>query len=269
METLSRRSLSVARLDAARAGSEAHVRTVASRAPLAPRLVGALLVSGCALFASGCASGVDELRKDVASLHSELTGLRAENAALAERVDALEIAHGGLKGYKDPGADGSTDRPEDLKVVKLGPTGGDDTTGRTVLRSGSGGVIQEDAKPDDQPTTTAATDFSKAKELFDKKSYGEALSAFGAFLVRYPDSPRAAEATYYRGVCYAAKNDPRHAAEQFEAVLSTAPKSDKAADALEALAKAYDKLGDKAGAERAKKRLKAEYPKASGNKKTD
>jgi tol-pal system protein YbgF len=232
----------------------------------------ALVAFASILGATGCASGVDELKKEVSALHSEVTGLRADAAALSERVDALEIANGGLKGYKDPGASSGagSDRPEDLAVVKLGPsTGGDDSNGRTVLRSGSGGVIQEDAKGDDAPSGNATTDFAKAKELYDRKSWNDALGAFGAFLVRYPDSPRAAEATYYRGVCYAAKNDPRHAAEQFEAVLSASPKSDKAADALEALAKAYDKLGDKAAADRAKKRLKAEYPKSSGAKKND
>ncbi len=261
-----------------RDGASTIVR-VADRAAASPprSALGALgrgLVSAsiCALAlgVAGCGAGVDELRKEVAAMHTELTGVRADNAALSERVDALEIAHGGLKGYKDSSSSGGagSDRPEDLQVVKLGPSPGGDDSGRTVLRSGAGGVVQEDAKPDEQGSS-AAGDFAKAKELLDKKSYGDALSAFSAFLVRFPDSPRVADATYYRGVCYAAKNDPRHAAEQFEAVLASSPKSDKAAEALEALAKAYDKLGDKASADRAKKRLKAEYPKSSGAKKTD
>ena len=226
-------------------------------------------------FCVSCASGSDELKKEVAALHAEVTGVRADSAALSERLDALEMANGGLRGFKAgaaaPGAS-ATDRP-DLQVVHLGPAkdgpGGDDVSQRTLLRSTAGGIVQEDAKSDEQgPSPTA--DFTRAKELLDKKSYGEALSAFSAFLVRFPDSARAPEATYYRGVCYAAKNDPRHAIEQFEAVLATAPKNDKAADALEALAKAYDKLGDKPAADRARKRLKAEYPKSSAaTKKTD
>ncbi len=263
---------------------ETLFRGAAHRAPfvarVAPRLGASSLrgrsaaVALVATLCFSCASGTDELRKEVAALHAEVTGVRADSAALSERLDALEIANGGLRGFKTgataPGATGS-DRP-DLEVVHLGPgttPGGDDVSPRTILRSTSGGIVQEDAKPDEQgPSPTA--DFTRAKDLLDKKSYGEALSAFSGFLVRFPDSPRAPDATYYRGVCYAAKNDPRHAIEQFEAVLATAPKSDKAADALEALAKAYDKLGDKPAAERAKKRLKAEYPKSpAATKKTD
>ena len=223
------------------------------------------------LALGGCGSQTEELKKDIASLHSELSGIKADNSALAERVDALEIKNGGLHGYPDDGKDApdasSTDRP-DLTVVKLAPgkdgptpTGDPPAGSRTVLKGTKGGVASEDAKQD-ETSGSAAGDFSKAKELFDRKSYPEALSAFAGFLVRYPDDPKAPEATYYRGVCYASKNDPKRAAEQFEAVLKMDPKSDKAQASLEGLAKAYDKLGDKGSADRVRKQLKTDFPKS-------
>lgn len=238
------------------------------RASLVGRSVAAVLVALAVL--PGCGSQTEEMKKELSGLKLELSGIKADNAALAERVDALEIANGGLHGYKDksgdgdPSSDASSDRP-DLAVVKLSPGGGstgasEPSGSRTVLKGTKGGVTEEEGKSD-EGTGSAATDFTRAKDLFDKKNYADALSAFAGFLVRYPDHPKAPDATYYRGVCYAAKNDPRHAAEQFEAVIKMAPKSDKAPDALEAMAKAYDKLGDKASADRARKQLKTDYPK--------
>lgn len=224
------------------------------------------------LAGGGCAAQTGELDKQIAAMRSDLIGLRAENAALAERVDALEIANGHLKGYEAPAATAAPAAPDkpDLAVVRLAPDepkhdGADDGGPRVVLRStGKGGVVEEDVKDDGASGPTA--DFAKAKELFDKKNYSDALAALSAFLLRYPNDTKAADATYLRGECYVAKSDWSHAVTDLEAALGTSPASDRAPDALFDLAKSYDKLGKKDAAEKAKKKLKSDFPKSNAAK---
>jgi tol-pal system protein YbgF len=135
-----------------------------------------------------------------------------------------------------------------------------------VLRSnGKGGVVEEEAKGD-EPSGSPAADFNHAKDLFDKKAYPDAIAAFSGFLVRYPDNPKAPEATYFRGESYLAKGDYKRAASELE-TIAKAPSGDRTADALYALSKAYEKLGDKDSADKAKKRLKDEFPKSTAAKK--
>ena len=135
-----------------------------------------------------------------------------------------------------------------------------------VLRSnGKGGVIEEEVKGEDPAAAGPAAEFAHAKDLFDKKNCADALTAFSGFLVRYPDNAKALDATYMRGECYLAKSDYHHAAADLDTVAKSS--SDKAPDALSDLAKAYDKLGDKDSAEKARKRLKTDFSKTSAAKK--
>src|SRR5690242_14117036 len=102
-----------------------------------------LLLTALPLWATACAGGHQATEKQLDELRSDLAKLRADHAAVAERLDALEIQRGGLKGYAPAPAAG--DKPE-LDVVKLGPDAPDDGTddpdaegARPVLRStGSG-----------------------------------------------------------------------------------------------------------------------------------
>ena len=228
---------------------------------------GALLL---ACLVAGCGGQSDQIDKQLAALRTDVMGVRAENAALAERVDALEIKAGGLKGYQAPATPKDTDKP-DLAVVRLAPekeaeTPPTDEGPRMVLRSnGKGGVIEEEVKGDDAANAGAAAEFAHAKDLSDKKNCADALTALSGFLVRYPDNAKAIDATYLRGECYLAKNDYRHAATDLDAVAKST--SDKAPDALFDVAKAYDKLGDKDSADKARKRLKSDFPKSAATKK--
>ncbi|MFO0550295.1 MAG: tetratricopeptide repeat protein [Polyangiaceae bacterium] len=225
------------------------------------------------------------MEDEVARLKTEVSSLRSQNAAITERLDALEIKSGGLTVKSAPSSTGSdvgsgpeASVPEDdgkpeLRVVKLGPTteeGGDPPPAdqRVRIRSTSNGVVEE-VGSGTEDGEAGANELKKAKELFDKKSWDAAISAYSSFLSRFPSHPRAAEATFQRAVCYAMKNDPDRAEDQFDAVVTSFPQSDVAPEALFELAKLRDKRSDKAGAEQARKRLLADYPKSAAAKRLD
>ncbi|NUP08280.1 MAG: hypothetical protein HOW73_19695 [Polyangiaceae bacterium] len=114
-----------------------------------------------ALAISGCAANA-ELQKEVQSLRTELTALRASNAAMSERLDALEIQGGGLKSNAaapPPEPPQDSGAPPDLQVVRLKPVpdageepadGGGDSDSRVKIRSTPSGLVQEEVRGPDK-----------------------------------------------------------------------------------------------------------------------
>jgi hypothetical protein len=108
-------------------------------------------------LAAGCGGGRDATEKELADLHDELGRLRAQQAALGERLDRIEIDRGALAAPRaaGPGAaapqrapDG--DRPS-LDVVRLSPSEGDGDAdpdaARPVVRAvGGDGSVQPGVK---------------------------------------------------------------------------------------------------------------------------
>jgi tol-pal system protein YbgF len=223
-----------------------------------------------------CAGARDATDKELSELRSDLAKLRSDQSRTQERLDALEIARGGLHS----GAAVSdavpaprpvdSDRP-DLAVVRLAPeTDPDDPdadTPRPVVRSvGSGGTIV-DRGTKGKTTGGAHDDLDKGLELYKAKSWDKALEVFSGFLVKNPDHPSAEIAAFYRGECLLAKGEARRAVEQFEAVATSYPQGTRAPDALLRAAQAYVKLGERDSADATKKKLLAAYPGSDAAKK--
>jgi hypothetical protein len=108
------------------------------------------------LAAIGCGASRDATEKELATLHAEVAKLRAQQAAMAERLDTLEIARGAFSKGAATAAPAASpppsdpDRP-DLSVVRLSPSEGDgdvDKGGpRPMIRAvGSDGSIQRGNK---------------------------------------------------------------------------------------------------------------------------
>lgn len=224
-----------------------------------------------ALGAVGC-SDRSTIEKELASLRTEVSSLRAREGALTERLEALERASVAAGLASIPASNGS-DRP-DLEIIKLTPPAPErpeDFTspdGRIRIRSTAGGLVEEDASGT-ATKETASADFKKAKSEFDKKSWDAAIASLTSFMSKNPRDANLAEATHLRAMAYAVKNDPSRAAEQFEAVVDSYPESSFAPDALLELARVRDKMGDKGAADKARARLKADYPKSAAAKKLE
>jgi tol-pal system protein YbgF len=97
--------------------------------------------------------------------------------------------------------------------------------------------------------------YQAALTLARSRRCGEALDAFSAFLVRWPDHPYAENAMYWRGECLLAAGDARHAASEFEGQLRRFPIGAKAPDALYKLVVCYRRLGEPARAGEYRERL--------------
>lgn len=217
--------------------------------------------------AIGCAGEKNEIEKELDRLRTEVIGLRTQTAALSERLGAMEnmpraaaapaVASTAKATTSLGESPASSDRPA-LEVVKLGPEGG--------------AHVSEEAHTADSPrpaqaqSAASTATFAKAKALFDKKKHEEALLALSEFITTFPDHDMIPEATFLRAQCYAQKGDKKRSVEQLEAALAMSGGTDLASDVLFELAKAKDKMGDGAGAKRARDRLRTEFSNSAAAK---
>jgi tol-pal system protein YbgF len=234
----------------------------------------ALIAAPCLVSCGGARDATD---KELSELRSDLTKLRSDQSRTQERLDALEIARGGLRSVGAAPIDPlpssrpiDPDRP-DLAVVRLAPEVDPDEANPDApplsLRSvGPGGVVV-DRGAKGKTTGGAQDDLDRGLELYKAKSWDKTLEVLSGFLVKNPDHPSAEIAAYYRGECLLAKGDARRAVEQFEAVAVTYPQGSRAPDALLRAAQAYVKLGERDSADATKKKLLATYPGSDAAKK--
>jgi tol-pal system protein YbgF len=143
----------------------------------------------------------------------------------------------------------------------------------------SGGLQQvDDPTPDDSGGSStggakpsaldpeAKKAYDGAISLVNGKQYAQALEAFAAFLVKWPDHPNADNATYWRGECYFAQGEYARAAEQYEGVITRFPLGNKVPDALLKLGMAQDKLGNPQKAKEAYQRLQRDFPRSEATR---
>jgi tol-pal system protein YbgF len=212
----------------------------------------------------------------------EITAMQADNERLDQRLTALELTAAN-RGKATRSQRGSDERPQ-LRVVRLTPEGegpsaqavseepaGDDEP-RTVIR----------AEGDEAPTVRrggsdeagqraseerAAQEYERALDLIKSKRYDPALEVLAGFLVRYPGSPNADNATYWRGECYYAKGDYVRAAEQFAGLVARFPKGNKVPDAMLKLGLSQRSMGEAERAQQTFDKLRREHPNSEASRK--
>jgi tol-pal system protein YbgF len=245
------------------------------------------------LAPAACGAGA---AKELAVVRDELTKVQQEHAALSKRVEDLEARDDKPKSIaitEAPAAStGAVEAKTDgkpLKVVKLEPnvvvaneptTSGDDDEPRPMLKIGPSGAVEqtmpdEGSKPGKKPSVSknpvldpqAAKDYDAAYAFIKAKKPKAALDAFGAFIVRYPDHPYAANALYWRGESYYSLADYGNAIAQFDALAIRYPASLKLPDALLRMGLAHRKLGSPVKARAAFDKLKKEFPASEAAKK--
>jgi len=200
---------------------------------------------------SGCAHSAPAEEKEMGKMREELTRIQTEHDSLDKRVDALEL-HTGAAASDEPNPLGP---PANSNVASSDATNAPTPRLRVVHLDSGGNAGDPEPSPDPNANDTrpvlqvfgtssprdthvarpaasdtrgrdsgaaafdpaAKTAYDHALALAMSKKYDEALDAFAAFLVKWPDHPNADNATYWRGECYFAKGDYAHAAEQLEA----------------------------------------------------
>ena len=238
----------------------------------------------------GCAQSAEE--RQLAKMREELDHVEHAEGRFDERLTAVELHD------TAPPVGPSAAATPPLRVVRLAPDGSeeaeassetagmaqaaDDTSARPGLRVTGGGhrggrEVVEQTMPDESAAPPAASSSAprpsaldpEARKAYDAalaqvnaKQYSQALDAFAGFLLRYPDHPFAANATYWRGECYFAQGDYLRAAEQFEGVVARYPLGNKTPDALLKLGATQQKLGNAPKAKEYFDKLLREYPRS-------
>ena len=127
------------------------------------------LVVCCSLLA-GCAASHDTTEKELSEVRAEVSRLRATQAALTERLEALEVVRGeAAKRGSQVGTDTSArpegaDRP-DLEVVRLSPSDGDgdaDVDGTRLVVRAVGGEGSVQPKKAEKPIVLRGGYFKKS-----------------------------------------------------------------------------------------------------------
>jgi tol-pal system protein YbgF len=252
------------------------------------------------VLCGACVKNAEE--RTLADLQNDLTEVQRDHDRFDKRLGAVDEkeelgAMGAPKGDAGPGEprgvrqlnpDGSEvssssseaagastiddDAPRPVIKVQGAPGGarrkggGDDVIEQTMPDETVGPPITTNAKPPSALDPEAKRTYDAALALVNAKQYDKGLEALAAFLVRYPDHPYAANATYWRGECYFAQGEYVRAAEQFEGILARYALGNKTPDALLKLGLCYQKLGNGAKAKTYFDKLQAEYPRSDAAK---
>ncbi len=107
----------------------------------------------------------------------------------------------------------------------------------------------------------ANTDYNAAVALvLERKQYDQAISAFQAFVKKYPDSTYQPNANYWLGQLNYNKGKKDDAAYYFATVVKNYPKSPKSADALYKVGVIMQDKGDNAKAKAVYQQVVRQYP---------
>jgi tol-pal system protein YbgF len=126
----------------------------------------------------------------------------------------------------------------------------------------AGPPIRANAPPPSALSPEARRAYDAALSLVNAHQYDQALDAFAAFLVRWPDHPNADNAMYWRGECYYAKGEYARAAEEFEGATLRFPLGNKVPDCLLKLGLCQQKLGNQEKAKTYFDRLSHDFPRS-------
>jgi tol-pal system protein YbgF len=261
---------------------------------MVPKVSAAIL--GWALCVGmGCASAED---RQLANLSQGLDHDQTVIDREAPRIDENQIVgskpparsdSAPVRGRAQTLGEGATD-PLPTEDGALNGDDPNDTTPRPVIRvvgvrraqRGSRGLDQIDETLPEEPSnggiagppiranapSPVALD-GEAKRAYDAAlglvtahQYDQALDAFAAFLVRWPDHPNADNAMYWRGESYYAKGEYARAAEEFEGATLRFPLGNKVPDCLLKLGLCQQKLGNLPKAKVYFDRLMHDFPRS-------
>jgi TolA-binding protein len=130
----------------------------------------------------------------------------------------------------DGGEGASIDEPGKRPLLTLQGTPAIERTSSSSEASSTWTADPSEPRPSALDPQARAS-YKSAYRTFQDKKPREALDAFAAFVLKYPDHPYVEQATYWRGECYVALGDTPHALEQFRGVVARFPGTPKAHEA--------------------------------------
>ena len=228
--------------------------------------VALLMITGCATRASvrqlhtdlaRVSSDVAEIKHSQELSISELTRATAEIRALQARSEAVDntlrqqagAAAGNTLPQQAGAAAGNTLPQQASAAAERAPQ----QVPATTAAPPAGGPVRE--APDDADRLyNAALGNLRARE------HGQAVLDFMDFIARYPAHPQAPTAQLWIGEAYYEQRDYRQAIVELERVVTMAPTSFVAADALLKIGLAHTMLRENSRAQQAWRRLVREYP---------
>jgi tol-pal system protein YbgF len=121
-------------------------------------------------------------------------------------------------------------------------------------------VADEDEDEEPIDPLKAESVYQKAFKLLKESQYDQALVAFKKFLKDYPQSDFSDNAQYWLGEANYVKQNYEIAINEYQALLSTYPDSQKVSHALLKIGYSYAELGNAADAKKTLKEVKTQYP---------
>jgi TolA-binding protein len=191
--------------------------------------------------AAPATSPIVDLTARVEGLEASLKGLTGQIEAIEYKLRALEDAQRRMKGDvefrlnalekpPEPAADAAADAPA-AGAAAPAPAG-----------PAPGKPAAPPAKPAAAAPKTADAAWAGAYPKVTAKDWPGVEAAMTQFIADWPKSPRVAQAKYWLGRSFAARNQQPQAAKAFLDVYQTAPRSAPAPDALIGLAGALNAM---------------------------
>jgi tol-pal system protein YbgF len=213
----------------------------------------------------------DDARKAILDLRAKLAAAdeqaKARNAELSEQIQTLRRSlldiNGQLQAARDEMARLRGSNEQLLRDVSelqrrqrdLGQAV-DDRLRKMEPQKVSVDGREFDADPEEKRQYEVALAQLRAGD-FDKAS-----QSFAAFLARWPASGYGASARYWQGNALYGKRDYKEAINAFRMFLAKAPESERASEALLAIANSQAEMKDKVGARKTLDELIKTYPKS-------
>lgn len=214
--------------------------------------------AGGASAASAGISGQSELIQLVLQLQEEVRFLRGELETTQHKMQRLETDSSDryrdmdrrlsvlMQAAMDSDSLPPLSAPSDLQPVDTPPSSSSDV-----------GITAEPASANDQRA------YDEAFALVRARDFDQAISAFEAFVQRYPEHPNTANGYYWLGELHLAKESPELASSAFKTVLEKFPNHHKVPDTLYKLGVTLSRLGEQERSRHMMQRVISEYPQST------
>ncbi len=253
-----------------------------------PTIILLLLAGGCMTAAGGGGSGGDTdyaTYRMVQDMSAAVDNLNQTTAAISVRLDESDRALRELRSLSEENqaklnqVQSSLDqltatiyqqfgltppRPGAMSTapVYVAPEPRTIESGEIVVEPPSLNAPMRDSSLPPRTSSSAGVDddYNQAQQLYGAGDYEGALLRFAEHLRKYPQSPHASNAQYWKAHCHFKLGNYESAIEEFERLRSNYPSSNKVPTAMHNEAVGYSRLGQTARAEALFRRLIVEYP---------